>query len=218
MHQSNAAVSEGQPPEGVPPDAEGWLWKAGERHTAYKRRWFQLDGETRTLRYFVDEKHATKQKEKGHIDLTGLSKGDIKPVPDAAKDFEIVTKKRTFRLRADGDAGEAEAGRWQKVLKSLVVGSRQGRGAAVEATPQHLNEANATGESVTQNPKQGDASGRKTVSGLCTDLLVTPVSPWTARDTKPSHILGYDSPGANSLGYLGAKGRVPSHRLRYRPK
>jgi hypothetical protein len=240
-----AGLSEGHPPEHVPPTAEeGWLWKAGEHHTAWKRRWFKLDAETRTLMYFADEKHAQKThaKEKGHIDLTGISEESIRSVSGAPRDFDIVTGSRTYHLRADEAEGETAASSWQTALKHLLGGSSGRRTPDVDAASQRFREAQAAHQpaekqsgrapeleeasqrfrdaqevhrSVVKKSEQIGATDRTSRSGVCADVSVAPVSPWSARDPKPSHVIGYDSPIAHSLGYLGDKGRVPSHRLRY---
>lgn len=111
----------------------------------------------------------------------------------------------------------------------LAVASRRFREARAErrlsevkAASLRFKEAQAAYRSAKGESKQATAGDRpnprNSRSGLCMDVPVAPASPWSARDLKPSHVLGYDSPRAHSLGYFGDKGRVPSHRLRYQPK
>lgn len=211
-------VSESEPPKRVPSTAEGWLWKAGEHHTAWKRRWFKLDTDARMLRYFADKEHAKNCHEKGHIDLTGVSEESIRPISGAPSDFAIVTGSRTYHLRADKAEGQAAASMWQTALKHLVSASSGRRAPDVDAASQRFKTAQEAHRLLKEEPEHAEATDRTSRSGVCVNVPLAPVSPWSARDPKPSHVLGYDSPIAHSLGYLGDKGRVPSHRVRYIPK
>ena len=232
-------MHEGVPPPKAanPPAMEGWLWKAGEKHTAYQRRWFRLDRGGQKLWYFADEKHARLSKgtharnAKGHIDLSLVAggTGDVRAVAGAPLDFEVVAGDRTWRLRAE-EGDEAVAQRWLRKLRNPDgLTPRAERPPEVEAAARRFRAAQQAYRAASSLYADVHAktlaadvgrsgSSRQSSAGLCPDVPRAEPQAWSATDPRPSHQLGYDAPNAHLLGYLGDKGRVPSHRMRYLPR
>ena len=100
---------------------EGWLWKAGGWNTAWKRRWFVLDGDSRTLRYYARRTDTLPQSRraneaKGSVDLRGLSRADLNACASPLE-IKLATPKRVFHFKAES-AEAAQA--WSCALRSCL--------------------------------------------------------------------------------------------------
>ena len=95
---------------------EGWLQKAGGWNTAWKKRYFKMEGTT--LRYYGSlEQAQLRVSAKGAIDLRGLNRGDVQAVADKPLEFKLVTLGRAYHLKA---ADPASAQRWLWTLWALL--------------------------------------------------------------------------------------------------
>lgn len=75
---------------------EGWLWKAGVWNTAWKRRWFVLDGDSYTLRYYGQHprQHMTLRRTsstKGSVDLRILTQANLQHVASSPLEIKLTT-------------------------------------------------------------------------------------------------------------------------------
>ena len=87
-----------------PPELSGWLYKAGEWHTAWKKRFFKL-GPDRTLYYYASEEDAQDPtRAKGCIDLSTINqRTPIEQDPSKPLEFRLLPAEaggRTWHLKA----------------------------------------------------------------------------------------------------------------------
>ena len=117
---------------------EGWLLKAGGWNTAWKRRWFVLDGDSRILRYYArrTDTHPRSRRAnepKGSVDLRGLSQADLNACA-SPMEIKLATPKRVFHFKAES-AETAQA--WSCALRSCL---REMAAAAASAEDQGMIE------------------------------------------------------------------------------
>ena len=90
--------------EVIPDELSGWLYKAGEWHTAWKKRFFKL-GPDRTLYYYASEEDAEDPtRAKGCIDLSTINqRTPIEQDPSKPLEFRLLPAEaggRTWHLKA----------------------------------------------------------------------------------------------------------------------
>eukprot|EP00483_Globobulimina_turgida_P009020 UN09038 len=97
----------------------GWMMKRGGYHTAWKHRYFELNGVLKTLTYYIESNklHGAKYKLKGFIDFKKY------PICKMMKskqeqEFHVVTSKREWVFKCQN---RKERDEWYNVIKILCA-------------------------------------------------------------------------------------------------